>query len=102
MDDLTERQTAEARPPTTSAPRYRIHLPQGRELVPLPSTYETLEQAKEAFEVINDVARWCLIGADQPGTNAGLLGREAPAFVVQGRVDGDRVAWRSLASAQNP
>lgn len=102
MDDLAEMQTREARPRTSAAPRYRIHLPQGRELVPLPTTYETLEEAKQAFEVINDVARWCLIGVDQPGRNPGLFGREAPSFVVQGRVDGERVTWKPLASAPAP
>ena len=102
MDQLAEKQTLGARPEAPEECRYRLHVPEGREMVPQPRTYETLEQAKQAFEAVRSGARWCLIGAAEPDRKAGPFGPEATSFVAQGRVEGEKVTWRSLVRAEAP
>jgi len=105
MDGVAENETSEGCPDTGDGPgrpgqpssprrgaKYYIHIPQGRDFARLPTGYESLDQAKENFQVVHPVARWCLIGLYEPGRND-------PRFVAQGMVRGDAVVWRPLADS---
>jgi hypothetical protein len=95
---LAEFETSE--PVTTG--RFRLHVPRGQALVPLPSTYPTLEDAKRAFEEASGVSPYCLIGLDSASPQSGLFKKEATAFQVMGRVQGETVTWKSLSENQAP
>ena len=75
--------------PVQSATTYRIHIPRGRALVCLPTDYETLEEAKLAFEIDSGEARWCFIGPYEPES-------DAPLYIVHGMVGEDAVLWKSV------
>jgi hypothetical protein len=75
---------------------YRLYVPSGRELRCLPIEYESLEEAKEAFEHISGIARWCLVAAHVPGRDGD---DDAPRFVLRATGRDEGVTWKSLVQA---
>ena len=93
MAATTENQPREARKVRPSASKYHLHVPRGPELRHLPTGYESLEEAKRAFEHTRGVARWGLVAAHP------LESSEEPRFVLQARVHANGVEWKSLIPA---
>lgn len=88
----TENKTREAGGST--ATYYCLHVPLGRELCRLTNRYESLEEAKEAFErTRGGVARWCLVAAYEPGRY-----EDVPRFVLRASVHDQGARWMSLES----
>ena len=97
---MSQEQTVQPHSSETDRPRYRIHIPRGPRLVALPTTYDTVEEAKQAFEAVIGVANWCLIGADERGSSKDhLFGRNSSAFVALGRVKDEAVTWKPLGGS---
>lgn len=72
---------------------YCVHVPLGRALSCLPTRYESLEEAKQAFErTRGGVARWCLVAAHESASDDD----EVPRFVLRGTVHVEGVTWKSL------
>ena len=90
MDLVTENETERSGHAGSMATSYRLHVPRGRELRCLPTGYESMEEAKRAFERTRGVAKWCLVAAQVPGR------RETPCFVLQALVNREGVTWKSL------
>ena len=93
MAATTENQPREATKVRPSASKYHLHVPRGPELRHLPTGYESLEEAKRAFESTRGVARWGLVAAHP------LESSEEPRFVLQARVHANGVEWKSLIPA---
>ena len=90
MAATTETQTRGGTQVRSSASRYHLHIPRGPELRHLPTGYESLEEAKRAFERTRGVARWGLVAAHPVESS------EEPRFVLQARVHANGVEWKSL------
>ena len=93
MAATTENQPREGTKVRPSASKYHLHVPRGPELRHLPTGYESLEEAKRAFERTRGVARWGLVAAHP------LESSEEPRFVLQARVHANGVEWKSLIPA---
>ena len=92
----TENKTTEAE--GSGAVYYCVHVPVGREMCCLPTRYQSLNEAKEAFErTRGGVARWCLIAAYEPGGDD-----EVPHFVLRAFLRDEGVTWQSLVEAAEP
>jgi len=96
MNVVAENETEGPCQRESSPAYYRLHMPLGIEMRSLPARYPALEDAKRAFEGSSEGTRWCLIGAYEAGSE------DAPAFVLQGVVRDEGVAWKSLAATAPP
>jgi len=98
---MSQEQIVQTDSSETDRPRYRIHILRGPKLIALPNSYQTVEDAKQAFEAIIGIAGWCLVAVDGPGSRKDhLFGRNAPAFVVLGRVKDEAVTWKLLGGSE--
>jgi hypothetical protein len=93
VEVTTENKTEKAQGSTPTY--YCLQVPLGRELCHLSTRYESIEEAKQAFERTRaGVARWCFVSAHVPGCDD-----EVPRFVLQARVHDEGVTWKSLQRA---
>lgn len=93
MNGVAENETHSSGPAGAKPTSYRIHVPRGPELRCLPTGYDSLEDAKRAFERTRGVARWGLVSAHGLGRDDG------PRFVLQALAHREGVTWRELAPA---